>query len=108
MCPTASWLPRVPDSPESYRINDAPDQVRHEQERLVVTNPGDATHPHDRLTFTFPAIAQAELAVFTVAGADKRDALSRVRAGDDLPAAHVTAQRVIWLVDPAAMGSRNT
>ena len=34
MCPTASWLPRVPDSPESYRINDAPDQVRHEQERL--------------------------------------------------------------------------
>jgi ubiquinone/menaquinone biosynthesis C-methylase UbiE len=27
-------LPRVPDSPESYRINDAPDQVRREQDRL--------------------------------------------------------------------------
>ena len=79
-----------------------------EQERLVVTNPGDATHPHDRLTFTFPAIAQAELAVFTIAGSDKRDAFSRIRAGDDLPATHVTAQRVIWLVDPAAMGSGNT
>jgi 6-phosphogluconolactonase len=76
-----------------------------EKQRLVVTNPGDATHPHDRLTFTFPAIAQAELAVFTVGGADKRDAFARVRAGDDLPATHVTAQRVVWLVDPAAMGT---
>ena len=25
-----------------------------ERERLVVPNPGDATHPHDRLTFTYP------------------------------------------------------
>jgi 6-phosphogluconolactonase len=76
-----------------------------ERERLVVPNPEDATHPHDRLTFTFPAIAQAEFAVFTVAGADKRAAFGRVRAGDDVPAAHVTAQRVIWLVDAPAMGT---
>ncbi|MEX1007535.1 MAG: 6-phosphogluconolactonase [Acidimicrobiia bacterium] len=76
-----------------------------ENERLVVTNPADATHPHDRLTFTFPAIAQAELAVFTVDGAEKRDAFARVRAGNALPATRVTAQRVIWLVDAAAMGS---
>jgi 6-phosphogluconolactonase len=76
-----------------------------ERERLVVPNPGDATHPHDRLTFTFPAIAQAELAVFTVDGAEKREAFGRVRAGDDVPAARVTAQRVIWLVDAPAMGT---
>jgi 6-phosphogluconolactonase len=74
----------------------------HEEHRLVVANPGDATHPHDRLTFTYPALAAAGLAVFTVAGADKRDAFSRIRAGGDLPAAHVTASRVVWLVDPAA------
>jgi 6-phosphogluconolactonase len=73
-----------------------------ERERLVVPNPGDSTHPHDRLTFTFLAIAQSHLAVFTVAGADKRDAFARVRNGDDVPAAHVTARRVVWLVDPAA------
>jgi 6-phosphogluconolactonase len=79
-----------------------------ESERLVVTSPADATHPHDRLTFTFPAIAQAELAVFTVDGAEKRDAFARVRAGHDLPATRVTAQRVIWLVDPAAMSVRPT
>jgi 6-phosphogluconolactonase len=74
----------------------------HEEQRLVVASPGDATHPHDRLTFTYPALAASGLAVFTVAGAAKRDAFSRIRAGDDLPAAHVTASRVIWLVDPPA------
>ena len=79
--------------------------VLEERERLVVPNPGDATHPHDRLTFTYPAIAQSELAVFTVAGADKREAFRRVRAGDDVPAARVTAPRVVWLVDAAAMGA---
>jgi hypothetical protein len=39
-----------------------------------------------------------------VAGEDKRDALARVRAGEDLPAAHVDAERVVWLVDRAALG----
>jgi 6-phosphogluconolactonase len=76
-----------------------------ERERLVVTN-GDDAHPHLRLTFTFPAIEISGLAVFSVAGEDKRDAYARVRAGDDLPAAQVTAQRVIWLVDPAAAGEK--
>jgi 6-phosphogluconolactonase len=76
-----------------------------ERERLVVTN-GDDAHPHLRLTFTFPAIAMSGLAVFTVAGDDKRDAFARVRAGDDLPAAHVTAHRVLWLVDPAVAGEK--
>ena len=76
-----------------------------ERDHLVVPNPADATHPYDRLTFTFPAIAQSELAVFTVAGDDKREAFARVRAGDDVPATRVTARRVIWLVDAPAMGS---
>jgi 6-phosphogluconolactonase len=72
-------------------------------DRLVVTN-GDDLHPHPRLTFTYPALARSGLVVFTVAGADKRDAFGRIQAGDDLPAAHVTAARVLWLVDPAAAG----
>jgi len=74
-----------------------------EKERLVVPT-GDDLHPHPRLTFTFPAIALARLAVFTVAGEEKRDALARVKAGDDLPAARVRAERVLWLVDEAANG----
>ena len=72
-------------------------------DRLVVTN-ADELHPHPRLTFTFAALARSRLAVFTVAGTEKRDAFARVRAGDDLPAARVTAERVLWLVDAAANG----
>jgi 6-phosphogluconolactonase len=72
-------------------------------DRLVVAN-GDDLHPHPRLTFTYPALARSHLVVFTVAGDDKRDAFTRIRAGDDLPAAHVTAEQVVWLVDPAAAG----
>ena len=74
-----------------------------ERERLVVAT-GDDLHPHPRLTLTFPALAQSGLAVFTVAGAGKREALQRVKAGDDLPAARVSAGRLIWLVDEAANG----
>ena len=72
-----------------------------ERERLVVAT-GDDLHPHPRLTVTFPALRQSRLAVFTVAGDEKRQALQRVRAGDDLPGARVSAARVIWLVDEAA------
>jgi 6-phosphogluconolactonase len=74
-----------------------------ERERLVVAT-GDDLHPHPRLTLTFPAIAQSRLAVFTVAGEGKREALQRVKAGDDVPAARISAERVIWLVDEAANG----
>jgi 6-phosphogluconolactonase len=75
-----------------------------EQERLVVTS-GDDQHPLPRLTFTYPALARAELLVFTVDGTAKHDALARVRQGDQtLPAARVRAARVVWLVDEAAAG----
>jgi 6-phosphogluconolactonase len=74
-----------------------------ETDRLVVPN-GDDAHPHPRLTFTYPALARSRLVVFTVAGEGKRDAFARIRAGEGLPAARVQAERVIWLVDPEAMG----
>lgn len=74
-----------------------------EHDRLVVPN-GDGAHPHPRLTFTYPAIARGRTVVFTVAGDGKREAMDRVRAGDDVPAARVEADHIIWLVDPAAAG----
>ncbi|MGQ0804826.1 MAG: 6-phosphogluconolactonase [Actinomycetota bacterium] len=74
-----------------------------EKERLVVAT-GDDLHRHPRLTFTFPAIAMAKLVVFTVAGEEKKEAFARVKAGEDLPAARVQAERVLWLVDEAANG----
>src|SRR5262249_16230327 len=70
--PTASLFPGSP--------------ALDERDALVVATPSDATHPHDRLTFTFPAIARSRTVVVTVAGEGKREAFARVRAGDDVPA----------------------
>jgi 6-phosphogluconolactonase len=78
-----------------------------ETERLVVNTASDE-HPHDRLTFTFPAIARARLVVVTVAGAEKHDAFTRVRNGEDLPAGRLRAQEVLWLVTPDAAGVAGT
>ena len=70
-----------------------------------VIEAGDQFHPHPRLTVTYPAIAASRLVVVTVAGAEKRDALARVRAGDrTAPAARIEAEEVIWLVDDEAAG----
>jgi 6-phosphogluconolactonase len=71
------------------------------RDRLVAAT-GDAFHPHPRLTFTYPALERSLLVVFTVSGADKRDAMQRIAAGEDLPAARVEAEVVLWLVDDAA------
>jgi 6-phosphogluconolactonase len=57
------------------------------------------------LTFTFAAIARATLVVVAVSGAEKRDAIARLRAGEDLPAARIRASEVIWLLDRDASGS---
>jgi len=74
-----------------------------ERDRLFVAT-GDQTHSHERLTLTYPALERARLIVFTVSGAGKREALSRIREGEDAPAARVTAEEVVWLADSAAVG----
>jgi 6-phosphogluconolactonase len=76
-----------------------------ETERFVVAA-GDDLHPQPRLTFTFPAIARSRLVVVTVAGEEKRDAVERIRAGEDLPASRIRGERVVWLGDRAAMGAQ--
>jgi 6-phosphogluconolactonase len=75
-----------------------------ERERFVVEN-GDDLHPYPRLTFTFPAIARAVLAVVTVEGEEKRGPIGRIRAGEDLPGARIRAGRVLWLGDRSALGA---
>ena len=82
-----------PDSP-SLAVTD----------RWVIAT-GDDRHPHPRLTWTVPAIAAARLVVVTVAGAEKRAALRRVRDGDwSAPATRIHAAEVVWLVDGQAAG----
>lgn len=56
-----------------------------------------------RMTLTFPVLLAALETLFVVTGADKAAVFSAVRAGSaDLPAARVTGDNVIWLVDAAA------
>ncbi|HEX4980018.1 MAG TPA: 6-phosphogluconolactonase [Acidimicrobiales bacterium] len=73
---------------------------------LVVANEDPSgTNPHRRMTLTFAGIARARLVVVTVEGEEKRAAMQAVFDGDDVPAAHLIADRVLWLVDPAAAPS---
>ncbi len=66
------------------------------------TEDPNGRNPHPRLTLTLPAINSARVAVFTVAGAAKADAVAALVRGEDLPAARVHAGRTIWLVDGPA------
>ncbi len=43
-------------------------------------------NPYERMTFTFSGIAKARLVLVTVSGEEKREALARVVAGEDVPA----------------------
>jgi len=79
-------------------------QSLDETERLVVES-GDDLHPHPRLTFTFPGIARADLAVVTVEGEEKREPIRRIRAGEDLPGARIRAGQVLWIGDRAALSA---
>jgi 6-phosphogluconolactonase/glucosamine-6-phosphate isomerase/deaminase len=57
------------------------------------------------MTLTLAGIARARLALVTAAGEAKRPALARVAADDAaLPASRIRADRVLWIVDPAAAG----
>jgi 6-phosphogluconolactonase len=70
---------------------------------VVASEDPSGRNPHPRLTFTFEALSRGRLVVFTVAGGGKHAALRRVIDGEDLPAARVQADRVLWLCDRAAL-----
>jgi 6-phosphogluconolactonase len=64
--------------------------------------------PHQgrrRMTLTFPTLDRARRILWIVAGADKADALARLRRGDRaIPAARVREDRALLLADAAAAG----
>jgi 6-phosphogluconolactonase len=71
--------------------------------RLVCLNSDpNSRNPHPRMTLTLSGIARSRLVLFTVSGESKREALQAVVDGADLPAARVSAERVVWLVDREA------
>ena len=75
------------------------DPALEERERLVVR----VERPdHPRLSLTLPLLSAAAQALFLVTGAEKRDALARLLAGEAIPAARVRAEEVVILADAEA------
>ena len=76
-----------------------------ERERLCTT--GLAPYaPYERITLTLPALDRSRLVLILALGERKREALARIRAGEQLPSAMVAPDDgdVIWIVDHAALG----
>jgi 6-phosphogluconolactonase len=58
-----------------------------------------------RMTLTFPVLLAARLTVMEVMGANKAEAVRRIRDGDtDLPASRIAGDHVEWIIDAAAAG----
>jgi 6-phosphogluconolactonase len=64
---------------------------------------------HRRMTLTYPGLARADGIVWLVSGADKRDALTKLLAGDlSIPASRVEAKHSTILADAAAAADVKT
>jgi len=77
-------------------------KVLEERNRWVAEVIGG--RPEPRITLTYPVLDSSRHAAFLVAGADKRETLSRALAGDQaLPAARIRPiGELIWFADAAA------
>ncbi len=78
--------------PGSMALNADPGQL------VTFSEDPSGVHKHLRMTLTYAGIARARLVIFTVEGEAQRPAMEAVVAGEDVPAAHVRAGRVLWLV----------
>jgi 6-phosphogluconolactonase len=80
------------------------DPVLDVRERPVAIT-GGAYQDRRRMTLTYPALGAAGAVFWLITGADKRDALAKLLAGDDsIPAGRVEAPDALVLADPAAAG----
>jgi 6-phosphogluconolactonase len=71
--------------------------------RVAVT--GSAYQGHRRMTLTYPAIDAARRIVWLVTGAEKREALAKLLAGDrSIPAGRVENPEMVIVADGAAAG----
>lgn len=91
-----------PDGHTASLFPDSP-ALNADPGRLVALNHDPSgLNPFDRMTLTLSGLRRGRLVLFTVSGKEKQAAMQAIADGVDLPAARVRADRVVWLVDPAA------
>lgn len=96
------WLGMGPDGHTASLFPGT--RALEETERWVVGNwvPAQDTW---RMTMTFPVFDVAREVLFVILGADKADAIRRIRAGGSgLPAERVAGDHVEWIMEAAAAG----
>lgn len=91
-----------PDGHTASLFPDSPALAADPGQLVALNEDPHGRNPHRRMTLTLAGIARSRMAVFTVAGEAKAGAMRAVYGGADVPAARVTSERVVWLVDPAA------
>src|SRR6476620_7475238 len=81
------------------------DPALDQTSRWVVAVPKANVEPFvPRVTLTLPALASCREMLFEVAGSGKRAILTRLLAGENLPANRARSQgETVWLVDQAAL-----
>ncbi|MHB8289848.1 MAG: 6-phosphogluconolactonase [Acidimicrobiales bacterium] len=79
-------------------------EALHAPPDVLVLETEDPTRrmAHPRITLTLNALTKARLAIFTVSGSSKRDAMQALLAGEDIPAGRVQAGRIVWIADAEA------
>jgi 6-phosphogluconolactonase len=92
--------------PDGHTASLFPDYPAVEEgERWVVGVPQAHVEPFvPRVSLTLPTLGSCREMLFEVSGADKRPILTRVLAGEDLPAGRACSSgETTWLVDAAAL-----
>jgi 6-phosphogluconolactonase len=90
--------------PDGHTASLVPDDPVLEvtEELVALTRPYQG---HPRMTLTYPALARAEQLLWLITGADKREPLAELLAGDQsIPAGRVVANRSLVMADEAASG----
>lgn len=89
--------------PDGHVASLFPDSNAIEFGNWVVAEPDSPKPPQQRISLSYRALSSANQVWFLVAGRDKAAAVSRVFAGEDLPATRVSGkEQTKWYMDEAA------